>query len=164
MLATCVIASCREALLAEMGVAMREDGGTVGVFSPKKVLGLSLLHNSLMYFQHLSKHTNTKTYLSLFPFRRLIWWIWTKTRWCQSVCCIISKMAPPSRVFMYFKCFIFNPDIVQCLWIYLNCFYLIFSQGWPWKCKVSPRHCSQRPFYQRWTLHLQQHHESSGRR
>lgn len=28
---------CREALLAEMGVAMREDGGTVGVFSPKKV-------------------------------------------------------------------------------------------------------------------------------
>ncbi|MEQ2164534.1 hypothetical protein GOODEAATRI_007681 [Goodea atripinnis] len=26
----------REALLAEMGVAMREDGGTVGVFSPKK--------------------------------------------------------------------------------------------------------------------------------
>lgn len=26
-----------EALLAEMGVAMREDGGTVGVFSPKKV-------------------------------------------------------------------------------------------------------------------------------
>uniref|UniRef100_A0A3Q0S065 plus-end-directed kinesin ATPase n=1 Tax=Amphilophus citrinellus TaxID=61819 RepID=A0A3Q0S065_AMPCI len=27
----------REALLAEMGVAMREDGGTVGVFSPKKV-------------------------------------------------------------------------------------------------------------------------------
>lgn len=30
-------ASCREALLAEMGVAMREDGGTLGVFSPKKV-------------------------------------------------------------------------------------------------------------------------------
>ena len=29
---------CREALLAEMGVAMREDGGTVGVFSPKKVV------------------------------------------------------------------------------------------------------------------------------
>ncbi|KAI2663532.1 Kinesin-like protein KIF1A [Labeo rohita] len=28
----------REALLAEMGVAMREDGGTVGVFSPKKCL------------------------------------------------------------------------------------------------------------------------------
>ncbi|XP_058291124.1 uncharacterized protein LOC116464648 isoform X3 [Hylobates moloch] len=27
---------CREALLAEMGVAVREDGGTVGVFSPKK--------------------------------------------------------------------------------------------------------------------------------
>lgn len=29
--------SSREALLAEMGVAMREDGGTLGVFSPKKV-------------------------------------------------------------------------------------------------------------------------------
>ncbi|XP_032887362.1 kinesin-like protein KIF1A isoform X4 [Amblyraja radiata] len=27
----------REALLAEMGVAMREDGGTLGVFSPKKI-------------------------------------------------------------------------------------------------------------------------------
>ena len=26
-----------KALLAEMGVAVREDGGTVGVFSPKKV-------------------------------------------------------------------------------------------------------------------------------
>lgn len=32
----CLLA-CREALLAEMGVAVREDGGTVGVFSPKKV-------------------------------------------------------------------------------------------------------------------------------
>ncbi|XP_026718246.1 kinesin-like protein KIF1B isoform X12 [Athene cunicularia] len=28
----------REALLAEMGVAIREDGGTLGVFSPKKIL------------------------------------------------------------------------------------------------------------------------------
>ena len=27
----------REAVLAEMGVALREDGHTVGVFSPKKV-------------------------------------------------------------------------------------------------------------------------------
>lgn len=36
------LGSCREALLAEMGVAMREDGGTVGVFSPKKVSSLSL--------------------------------------------------------------------------------------------------------------------------
>lgn len=31
----------REALLAEMGVAIREDGGTLGVFSPKKVEPLS---------------------------------------------------------------------------------------------------------------------------
>lgn len=27
----------REAVLAEMGVALREDGGTIGVFSPKRV-------------------------------------------------------------------------------------------------------------------------------
>ena len=27
----------REAILAEMGVALKEDGGTIGVFSPKKV-------------------------------------------------------------------------------------------------------------------------------
>uniref|UniRef100_A0A2K5MWD5 plus-end-directed kinesin ATPase n=1 Tax=Cercocebus atys TaxID=9531 RepID=A0A2K5MWD5_CERAT len=33
----------REALLAEMGVAMREDGGTLGVFSPKKVGAISVL-------------------------------------------------------------------------------------------------------------------------
>lgn len=33
----CFSLACREALLAEMGVAVREDGGTVGVFSPKKV-------------------------------------------------------------------------------------------------------------------------------
>lgn len=31
------LSTSREALLAEMGVAVREDGGTVGVFSPKKV-------------------------------------------------------------------------------------------------------------------------------
>lgn len=34
----------REALLAEMGVAMREDGGTLGVFSPKKVCFLCNSH------------------------------------------------------------------------------------------------------------------------
>lgn len=31
------IFSFREAVFAEMGVALREDGDTVGVFSPKKV-------------------------------------------------------------------------------------------------------------------------------
>ena len=41
----------REALLAEMGVAMREDGGTVGVFSPKKVkINPGGLPNSCVYF------------------------------------------------------------------------------------------------------------------
>lgn len=40
----------REALLAEMGVAMREDGGTLGVFSPKKVgPSYSLLANEGMF-------------------------------------------------------------------------------------------------------------------
>lgn len=33
----------REALLAEMGVAIREDGGTLGVFSPKKVQHMNSL-------------------------------------------------------------------------------------------------------------------------
>ncbi|CDR00738.1 unnamed protein product [Oncorhynchus mykiss] len=45
----------REALLAEMGVAMREDGGTVGVFSPKKVR-----------HQHINRHHLTG---QLFRFR-----------------------------------------------------------------------------------------------
>ena len=34
----------REAVLAEMGVALREDGGTIGVFSPKKVSSSGRLH------------------------------------------------------------------------------------------------------------------------
>jgi hypothetical protein len=33
---------CREFALAEMGVAVREDGITVGLFSPKKVCGQGL--------------------------------------------------------------------------------------------------------------------------
>ena len=36
----------REAVLAEMGVALREDGGTIGVFSPKKVSCIFLWTNS----------------------------------------------------------------------------------------------------------------------
>ncbi|XP_045905446.1 kinesin-like protein KIF1A isoform X8 [Micropterus dolomieu] len=46
----------REALLAEMGVAMREDGGTVGVFSPKKTPHLvnlnedPLMSECLLYY------------------------------------------------------------------------------------------------------------------
>lgn len=38
--------------MAEMGVAMREDGGTVGVFSPKKVTEhiLSIKFRSAMIF------------------------------------------------------------------------------------------------------------------
>ena len=32
----------REAVLAEMGVALKEDGGTIGVFSPKKVSFFSI--------------------------------------------------------------------------------------------------------------------------
>uniref|UniRef100_A0ABI7ZXZ0 plus-end-directed kinesin ATPase n=1 Tax=Felis catus TaxID=9685 RepID=A0ABI7ZXZ0_FELCA len=40
----------REALLAEMGVAIREDGGTLGVFSPKKIfpqMPAALIYNSM---------------------------------------------------------------------------------------------------------------------
>lgn len=33
----CVCVSLRESLLAEMGVSIKEDGGTLGVFSPKGV-------------------------------------------------------------------------------------------------------------------------------
>uniref|UniRef100_A0AAY4DAZ2 Kinesin-like protein n=1 Tax=Denticeps clupeoides TaxID=299321 RepID=A0AAY4DAZ2_9TELE len=46
----------REALLAEMGVAIREDGGTVGVFSPKKTPHLvnlnedPLMSECLLYY------------------------------------------------------------------------------------------------------------------
>uniref|UniRef100_A0A8C5A5Z2 plus-end-directed kinesin ATPase n=1 Tax=Gadus morhua TaxID=8049 RepID=A0A8C5A5Z2_GADMO len=46
----------REALLAEMGVAMREDGGTLGVFSPKKTPHLvnlnedPLMSECLLYY------------------------------------------------------------------------------------------------------------------
>jgi hypothetical protein len=32
----CLNSQEREAVLAEMGVALKEDGGTIGVFSPKK--------------------------------------------------------------------------------------------------------------------------------
>ncbi|NXT63389.1 KIF1B protein, partial [Chaetops frenatus] len=48
--------SFREALLAEMGVAMREDGGTLGVFSPKKTPHLvnlnedPLMSECLLYY------------------------------------------------------------------------------------------------------------------
>jgi kinesin family protein 1 len=46
----------REALLAEMGVALRQDGNTVGVFSPKKtphLLNLNedpLMSECLLYY------------------------------------------------------------------------------------------------------------------
>lgn len=45
----------REATLAEMGVALKEDGGTIGVFSPKKVL---INYNQLiLVFKHFSYFT-----------------------------------------------------------------------------------------------------------
>lgn len=37
-------------------------------------------------------------------------------------------------------------------------------QGRPRERQNPPRHCPEWPFYQRWTLHLQQHHRPSGRR
>ncbi|KAK2187722.1 hypothetical protein NP493_156g05019 [Ridgeia piscesae] len=47
---------CSEAVLAEMGVALREDGGTVGVFSPKQTPHLvnlnedPLMSECLLYY------------------------------------------------------------------------------------------------------------------
>ncbi|XP_058291127.1 kinesin-like protein KIF1C isoform X7 [Hylobates moloch] len=65
----------REALLAEMGVAVREDGGTVGVFSPKKtpphLVNLNedpLMSECLLY--HIKDgvtRPHTVSYLCAFP-------------------------------------------------------------------------------------------------
>eukprot|EP00079_Xenopus_tropicalis_P013786 XP_002942956.2 PREDICTED: kinesin-like protein KIF1C isoform X1 [Xenopus tropicalis] len=46
----------REALLAEMGVAVREDGGTVGVFSPKKIPHLVNLNEDPLMSECLLYH------------------------------------------------------------------------------------------------------------
>ncbi|KAK9398423.1 kinesin-like KIF1C [Crotalus adamanteus] len=46
----------REALLAEMGVALREDGGTVGVFSPKKTPHLVNLNEDPLMSECLLYH------------------------------------------------------------------------------------------------------------
>uniref|UniRef100_A0A674K7X8 Kinesin family member 1C n=1 Tax=Terrapene triunguis TaxID=2587831 RepID=A0A674K7X8_9SAUR len=46
----------REALLAEMGVAVREDGGTVGVFSPKKTPHLVNLNEDPLMSECLLYH------------------------------------------------------------------------------------------------------------
>uniref|UniRef100_A0A3B3CWK8 Kinesin-like protein n=1 Tax=Oryzias melastigma TaxID=30732 RepID=A0A3B3CWK8_ORYME len=57
----------RSALLAEMGVAMREDGGTVGVFSPKKTPHLvnlnedPLMSECLLYYIKDVGRENAKT-------------------------------------------------------------------------------------------------------
>ena len=40
----------REAVFAEMGVAMKEDGQTVGFFSPKKVRGIMLPKDVIILF------------------------------------------------------------------------------------------------------------------
>ncbi|XP_049609937.1 kinesin-like protein KIF1B isoform X5 [Syngnathus scovelli] len=50
----------REALLAEMGVAIREDGGTLGVFSPKKLSHAGPFDEQFDCFS-TKKHFNEKT-------------------------------------------------------------------------------------------------------
>jgi len=40
----------REKVLEEMGVALKEDGATIGVFSPKKVYYMSLIFLGSFYF------------------------------------------------------------------------------------------------------------------
>lgn len=47
-----------------MGVAMREDGGTVGVFSPKKVSYMLLLCNKWTY-NCPKLHKNVNTYIMI---------------------------------------------------------------------------------------------------
>lgn len=45
---------CREAVFAEMGVALREDGDTVGVFSPKKVKVCDIIFLSYFFvYNHM---------------------------------------------------------------------------------------------------------------
>uniref|UniRef100_A0A8C5MLF9 Kinesin family member 1C n=1 Tax=Leptobrachium leishanense TaxID=445787 RepID=A0A8C5MLF9_9ANUR len=51
----------REALLAEMGVAVREDGGTVGVFSPKKIPHLVNLNEDPLMSECLLYHLKEGT-------------------------------------------------------------------------------------------------------
>ncbi|KAG9460170.1 hypothetical protein GDO78_013773, partial [Eleutherodactylus coqui] len=46
----------RESLLAEMGVALREDGGTVGVFSPKNIPHLVNLNEDPLMSECLLYH------------------------------------------------------------------------------------------------------------
>uniref|UniRef100_A0A2R9C138 Kinesin family member 1C n=1 Tax=Pan paniscus TaxID=9597 RepID=A0A2R9C138_PANPA len=52
----CLSSAHREALLAEMGVAVREDGGTVGVFSPKKTPHLVNLNEDPLMSECLLYH------------------------------------------------------------------------------------------------------------
>ncbi|KAM4747725.1 LOW QUALITY PROTEIN: kinesin-like protein KIF1C [Rhinophrynus dorsalis] len=51
----------RESLLAEMGVAVREDGGTVGVFSPKKIPHLVNLNEDPLMSECLLYHIKEGT-------------------------------------------------------------------------------------------------------
>lgn len=61
----CLVVSRREALLAEMGVAIREDGGTLGVFSPKKVENAWHTHTNQCYVIIFLPHSDA-TSLSIF--------------------------------------------------------------------------------------------------
>ena len=54
----------REKVLEEMGVALKEDGATIGVFSPKKVIFTDLISSNLnsdSYF--LSEMSVSKQFL-----------------------------------------------------------------------------------------------------
>lgn len=52
-----------------MGVAMREDGGTVGVFSPKKVQVLSLCHALAKQLLNLLNDQTKLTQTNIFLFQ-----------------------------------------------------------------------------------------------
>ena len=51
---------CRESLLAEMGVSIREDGGTVGVFSPKRVSQQPVFRSPTPPQNPLHKHSHKR--------------------------------------------------------------------------------------------------------
>ena len=46
----CLCLLPRESLLAEMGVSIKEDGGTLGVFSPKGVSLYIIIYYIILYY------------------------------------------------------------------------------------------------------------------
>ena len=88
-----------------MGLAVKDDGMTVGVFSPKKVPQFFLLEKHRGFRPQPSVYHRWLCNLS--QFRRHIWSIWTKIPACPSVCCTTSNAALPglSKMFFFLQIF-----------------------------------------------------------